>query len=206
MPLLLKVENHRNGLELLVEPKEFLQGQEFALIQISPQRLGLCRPSPQQSELLKLLAHRKTIPARAGERLVESLKPWITRFDLRLPPDPVAEPQASVAPSARPLAAAVAAVAPLITTPLGEMFMFTIEGGSLSLTERRTLLDWTIRPALRTIPGVADVNALGGYVESFEVVPDDAAPPEGDDASEPPGEEAAPEVVAPANDDVEEGP
>ena len=38
------------------------------------------------------------------------------------------------------------------------------------------------------------------------VVPDDAAPPEGDDASEPPGEEAAPEVVAPANDDVEEGP
>ncbi|MBL8974618.1 MAG: segregation/condensation protein A [Myxococcales bacterium] len=38
------------------------------------------------------------------------------------------------------------------------------------------------------------------------VVPDDAAPPEDDDASEPPGEEAAPEVVAPANDDVEEGP
>jgi DNA polymerase-3 subunit gamma/tau len=40
--------------------------------------------------------------------------------DLRLPPDPVAEPQASVAPPARPLAAAVAAVAPLITTPLGD--------------------------------------------------------------------------------------
>ena len=93
VPLLLKVENHRNGLELLVEPKEFLQGQEFALIQISPQRLGLCRPSPQQSELLKLLAHRKTIPARAGERLVESLKPWITRFDLRLPPELVTQKQ-----------------------------------------------------------------------------------------------------------------
>lgn len=62
-----------------------------------------------------------------------------------------------------------------IATPLSEIFMFTIEGGSLSLAERRTLLDWTIRPALRTIPGVADVNALGGYVESFEVVPDDAA-------------------------------
>ena len=62
-----------------------------------------------------------------------------------------------------------------ITTPLGEMFMFTIDGGDLSLTERRTLLDWTIRPALRTLPGVADVNALGGLVRSFEVVPDNAA-------------------------------
>jgi len=60
------------------------------------------------------------------------------------------------------------------TTPLGEMFMFTIEGGGLSLMERRTLLDWTIRPALRTVPGVADVNALGGLVYSFEVVPDNA--------------------------------
>lgn len=62
-----------------------------------------------------------------------------------------------------------------IATPLSEIFMFTIEGGNLSLAERRTLLDWTIRPALRTIPGVADVNALGGHVTTFEVVPDDAA-------------------------------
>ena len=62
-----------------------------------------------------------------------------------------------------------------ITTPLGEMLMFTIEGGDLSLTERRTLLDWVIRPALRTLPGVADVNSLGGLVRSFEVVPDSAA-------------------------------
>ncbi|MBI2716267.1 MAG: efflux RND transporter permease subunit [Rhizobiales bacterium] len=61
-----------------------------------------------------------------------------------------------------------------ITTPLGEMFMFTIDGGSLSLAERRTLLDWTIRPALRTLPGVADVNSLGGTVRSFEVIPDNA--------------------------------
>lgn len=61
-----------------------------------------------------------------------------------------------------------------ITTPLGEMFMFTVEG-PLSLAERRSLLDWVIRPALRTLPGVADVNALGGEVRSFEVVPDLAA-------------------------------
>ena len=57
-----------------------------------------------------------------------------------------------------------------ITTPLGEMLMFTIEG-PLSLEEKRTLLDWTIRPQLRTLPGVADVNSLGGHVRSFEVAP-----------------------------------
>jgi cobalt-zinc-cadmium resistance protein CzcA len=61
-------------------------------------------------------------------------------------------------------------MAPL-TTPLGEMFMFTVEGPQ-SLTERRALLDWVIRPALRTVPGVADVNSLGGFVRSFEVMPD----------------------------------
>ncbi len=62
-------------------------------------------------------------------------------------------------------------IAPM-TTPLGEMFMFTIEGGGLSLMERRSLLDWVIRPALRTVSGVADVNSLGGLVRSFEVIPD----------------------------------
>lgn len=62
-------------------------------------------------------------------------------------------------------------IAPM-TTPLGEMFMFTIEGGNLTLMERRTLLDWMIRPALRTVPGVADVNALGGLVRTFVVSPD----------------------------------
>ncbi|GAO36745.1 cytochrome C peroxidase [Sulfuricella sp. T08] len=62
-----------------------------------------------------------------------------------------------------------------ITTPLGEMLMFTIDGGDLTPLERRALLDWVIRPALRTLPGVADVNALGGLVRTFEVVPDNAA-------------------------------
>ena len=62
-----------------------------------------------------------------------------------------------------------------ITTPLSEMFMFTVEGGGLSLTERRALLDWVIRPQLRTLPGVADVNALGGLVKTYEVAPDNAA-------------------------------
>lgn len=64
-------------------------------------------------------------------------------------------------------------IAPM-TTPLGEMFMFIIEGDQLSLQEKRSLLDWVIRPQLRTVPGVADVNALGGLVRSFEVIPDNA--------------------------------
>ena len=62
-------------------------------------------------------------------------------------------------------------IAPM-TTPLGEMFMFTIEGGGLDTMQRRELLDWVIRPALRSVTGVADVNALGGHVRSYEVIPD----------------------------------
>ncbi|MBW8294498.1 CusA/CzcA family heavy metal efflux RND transporter [Sphingopyxis sp.] len=61
-----------------------------------------------------------------------------------------------------------------ISTPLSDMFMFTLEGPQ-TLAEKRRVLDWVIRPALRTVPGVADVNALGGFVETFEVRPDNAA-------------------------------
>jgi cobalt-zinc-cadmium resistance protein CzcA len=61
-----------------------------------------------------------------------------------------------------------------ISTPLSDVYMFTIEGGGLTLAERRSLLDWTLRPALRTLPGVADVNVLGGQARSFVVVPDRA--------------------------------
>lgn len=68
---------------------------------------------------------------------------------------------------------AIGGLAP-ITTPLGEMFMFTVEGDAFSLAERRRVLDWVLRPALRTVPGVADVNALGGEVRSYEVIPDPA--------------------------------
>jgi len=61
-----------------------------------------------------------------------------------------------------------------ISTPLSELYMFTLEG-PLSLAEKRTLLDWTVRPQLRAIPGVADVNSLGGRVATFSVSPDPAA-------------------------------
>ena len=59
-----------------------------------------------------------------------------------------------------------------MTTPLGEMFMFTVDSDTMSLTDRRLLLDWMIRPALRSVPGVADVNALGGLAKTFQVTPD----------------------------------
>jgi heavy metal efflux system protein len=54
------------------------------------------------------------------------------------------------------------------------MYMFTVEGPQ-TLAEKRSALDWTIRPMLRTVPGVADVNALGGHVETFEVRPNNDA-------------------------------
>lgn len=61
-----------------------------------------------------------------------------------------------------------------ISTPLSDMYMFTLEGPQ-SLAENRRTLDWVIRPALRTVPGVADVNSLGGRAETFEVVPNASA-------------------------------
>ncbi|MDX1490786.1 MAG: CusA/CzcA family heavy metal efflux RND transporter [Pseudohongiellaceae bacterium] len=62
-----------------------------------------------------------------------------------------------------------------MSTPLGDMFMFTIDSSALTLAEKRYLLDWTIRPALRTVPGVADVNSLGGFVRTYQVQPDRSA-------------------------------
>ena len=56
-----------------------------------------------------------------------------------------------------------------ITTPLGEIYMYRIEGGGLSNQEKRTLQDWVIRPRLRKVEGVADVNSLGGEARAFEV-------------------------------------
>ncbi|MGJ0620511.1 MAG: efflux RND transporter permease subunit [Methylocystis sp.] len=62
-----------------------------------------------------------------------------------------------------------------IVTPLGEMLMFTIVGGDLTPTQQRSLVDWTIRPAIRGLPGVADLNVMGGFVRTFEVAPSPAA-------------------------------
>ncbi len=61
-----------------------------------------------------------------------------------------------------------------IATPLSEVYMFTIEGDAFPLAEKRRVLDWVIRPELRTIAGVAEVNSLGGEVQTFEVIPNTA--------------------------------
>jgi cobalt-zinc-cadmium resistance protein CzcA len=65
-------------------------------------------------------------------------------------------------------------LAPVVTA-LGEMLMFTIDSDTLNAQQMRQLVDWTIRPALRGLPGVADVNVLGGFVRTFEVAPSAAA-------------------------------
>lgn len=61
-------------------------------------------------------------------------------------------------------------IAPIVT-PLSDIFMFTIDG-NLPEVEKRQLLDFVIRPMLRTIPGVADVNSIGGFSRAFVVIPD----------------------------------
>lgn len=58
-----------------------------------------------------------------------------------------------------------------MSTPLSEVFMFTIESDKLNNMEKRDLLDWVIRPALRSVKGVADVNALGGLARTFVIEP-----------------------------------
>jgi cobalt-zinc-cadmium resistance protein CzcA len=68
-----------------------------------------------------------------------------------------------------------------IATGLGEIFMFTVhaeegarnaEGEPYTPTELRTLNDWVIRPQLRNVPGVVEVNSIGGHVKEYHVLPD----------------------------------
>ena len=61
-----------------------------------------------------------------------------------------------------------------ITTPLGEMFMFTIEGAACRWSRTAPCSTGSAAAAAR-LPGVADINALGGHVKSYEVVPDSPA-------------------------------
>ena len=62
-----------------------------------------------------------------------------------------------------------------ITTPLGEGYMYRVEGEGYSNRELRRIQDWVIRPRLRAVDGVADINSLGGEVKVFEVVADPEA-------------------------------
>ena len=68
-----------------------------------------------------------------------------------------------------------------ISTGLGEIYMYTVEakegaksasGEPYSATDLKTIQDWIIKPQLRTVPGVVEVNAIGGYEKQFHVLPD----------------------------------
>lgn len=56
-----------------------------------------------------------------------------------------------------------------VSTPMGELYQYVITSDSMSLTDLKTLHDYVIRPRLRTVPGVSEVNSWGGYTERVEV-------------------------------------
>src|SRR5690606_8141337 len=67
-----------------------------------------------------------------------------------------------------------------IATGLGEIFMFTVEaepdarkpdGSAYTPTDLREIQDWIVRPQLRNLPGVTEVNTVGGYDKQFHVTP-----------------------------------
>lgn len=68
-----------------------------------------------------------------------------------------------------------------VSTGLGEIFMYTLEakagaktqgGHDYSLTDLRTVQDWIIKPQLRNVPGVVEINTIGGFERQFHVLPD----------------------------------
>lgn len=56
-----------------------------------------------------------------------------------------------------------------VSTGLGEIYHYAVESDVRSPMELRTIQDWTIRPQLRTVPGVVEVNGMGGYEKQYEV-------------------------------------
>ena len=59
-----------------------------------------------------------------------------------------------------------------VSTPMGELYQYTMTSDSLSLAELKTLHDYTIRPRLRTVDGVSEVNSWGGYIDQLQVETD----------------------------------
>src|SRR5580765_5980622 len=54
-------------------------------------------------------------------------------------------------------------------TPMGEVFQYLVESDSVSLMELKNIQEYIIKPQLRTLPGVADVNSWGGMVQQYLV-------------------------------------
>ncbi|WP_448245169.1 efflux RND transporter permease subunit [Pseudoxanthomonas mexicana] len=70
-----------------------------------------------------------------------------------------------------------------IATGMGEIFMYTVEadakarkadGTPFTATDLRTLQDWVVRPQLRNVPGVTEVNTIGGFARQIHITPDPA--------------------------------
>lgn len=56
-----------------------------------------------------------------------------------------------------------------VSTPMGQVFMYTLESDRHNLAELRTVEDFTIKPQLSSVPGVAEVASIGGYVMQYQI-------------------------------------
>lgn len=59
-----------------------------------------------------------------------------------------------------------------VSTGLGEVFHYVVSSSKRDLTELRTLHDWVVKPILRSVPGVAEINSWGGFVKQYQVLVD----------------------------------
>ncbi|RMR41568.1 Cation efflux system protein, partial [Pseudomonas savastanoi pv. glycinea] len=68
-----------------------------------------------------------------------------------------------------------------ISTGLGEIFLWTVEaregalkedGTPYTPTDLRVIQDWIIKPQLRNVPGVAEINTIGGFARQYQIAPD----------------------------------
>lgn len=57
-----------------------------------------------------------------------------------------------------------------VATAFGEIYQYVVEGKGQSAMELKTLHDWTIKPQLRTVPGVSEVNSWGGFIKQYHVL------------------------------------
>jgi cobalt-zinc-cadmium resistance protein CzcA len=56
-----------------------------------------------------------------------------------------------------------------LSTALGEILQFEVKGAGKTPMDLRSILEWDIAPVMRTVPGVTDINAHGGFAKSYEV-------------------------------------